>query len=352
MHLLSLVKGQLKDKYEITVAFFKEEAQEARSLVPDFKALRVRVIDLKMGNRFDFTALSRLYHLMKREKFHILHTHLFRADLFGLHIGKLAGIPIRVSTIHNAEDFFSNPLIGFFLRRSYNCAHKIITISRAVKETLITDIGVASNKIAIIYYGLDIESSQNKPPLDIRYNLGIEKQVPLIGTVGRLAVQKGHRYLIEAFPAVKKEFPNSKLLIVGHDDEGLREDLEKLIAKLGLEGEVFLPGYLDGASVMNSIDVFVLPSLWEGFGLVLLEAMAAGKPIVASKVNAIPEIVIDGETGILVPSKDPEALANAIISMLRKPEHSIAMGQRGRERLAREFSIERMVRETEKIYER
>lgn len=353
MHLLSLVKGLPKDKYDITVAFLKEEAQEARSLVPDFKALGVKVVDLKMKSRFDIVTLLRLYRLMRKGKFQILHTHLFRADLFGLPIGKLAGVPVLVSTVHNTEDFFSNPLIGFFLRQSYNFAHKIITISTAVKETLVKDIGVALDKIAIIYYGLEIENSHREKTAletDIRQKLGIEKQVPLIGTVGRLAVQKGHRYLIEAFPSVKEEFPNAKLLIVGHDDEGLRENLEGLIARLGLEGEVFLPGYIDGASVMNSIEVFVLPSLWEGLGLVLLEAMAAGKPIVASRVSAIPEIVIDGETGVLIPPKNPKALADAIISMLRDPERSREMGRKGQERLVREFSVDKMVSETEKVY--
>ena len=350
MHLFSLVKRQSKGKYDITVAFFRE-VREARSLVPDFRALGVRVFDLKMKNRFDFSALCRLYRFIKREKFHILHTHLFRADLFGLPIGKLAGIPVHVSTVHNTEAFFRNPLIGFFLGLSYKFARKIIAISTAVKETLIKDIGVASDKIAIIYYGLDIESNQKKPARYIRHKLGIEKQALLIGTVGRLAVQKGHRYLIEAFPAVKEEFPTTKLLIAGHDDKGLREDLEGLIARLSLEGEVFLPGYLDGTLVMDSIDVFVLPSLWEGLGLVLLEAMAAGKPIVASRVNAIPEIVIDGETGILVPPKDVKAIAKAIISMLRNPELSKEMGRKGREWLVREFSVENMVAETEKVYD-
>ena len=352
MHLLSLVKGLLKDNYEITVAFFKEGPQEARSLVPDFEALGVRVVNLNMKNRFDAFALSRLYRLVKREKFHILHTHLFRAHLFGLPIGKLAGIPVCISTVHNIEDYFSNPLIGFLLRRNYNFTHKIIAISTAVKETIVKDIRVVPDKIATIHYGLEY-SSKKTPVLktDIRHKLGIEEDIPLIGTVGRLAIQKGHRYLIEAFPTVKEEFPTAKLLIVGHDDKGLREDLEGLIARLGLEGEVFLPGYLDGVSVMNSIDVFVLPSLWEGLGLVLLEAMAAGKPIVASRVSAIPEIVIDGETGILVPPKNPKALADAISNMLRNPERSREMGIKGQKRLVQEFSVDKMIVETEKIYE-
>ena len=355
MHLLSLVQELVKtNKYSITVAFFKEEAQEARSLVPDFRALGVRVVDLNMKSRFDVFALLRLYLLMRQEQFGILHTHLFRADLFGLPIGKIAKIPALVSTVRNTENFFKNSLISLGLQKSYQLTSRMIAISHAVKITLVEDIGIMSDEIQVIHYGIgrkgNLKNHQNTE-INIRQKFNISDNVPLIGTVGRLASQKGHFYLIEGFAIIKQSFPNAKLFIVGHDDEGLREGLEKQILKLNLAEEVFITGYLDGYSVINSLDVFVLPSLWEGLGLVLLEAMASSKPIIASRVNAIPEIVEDNVTGLLVSPRDIEGLAHAICLLLNDPERAKQLGENGRKRLEQFFTLGRMVSQIMGIYD-
>jgi glycosyltransferase involved in cell wall biosynthesis len=355
MHLLSLVKGLMQtERFDITVAFFKGKVQDSRSLVSDFESLGVKVVDLNMKSRFDLSALWRLYRLMRAEQFDLLHTHLFRADLFGLPIGKLAGIPGRVSTVHNTEDFFKNSLVGLALRRSFGFAFQLIAISEAVKKSLIEDVRMATNRIRVIHYGIENESSQifQDTSIDIRQQFAIGENIPLIGTVGRLAAQKGHRYLIEAFAKVKRSFPTAKLLIVGHDSEGLRENLEKQIADANLAGEVFLPGYLDGAQVIQTLDIFVLPSIWEGFGLVLLEAMNAGKPIIASRITAIPEIVKDQETGLLVPPGNAQELAHAICLLLSRPDWAKTLGQSGKRRLETAFTLERMVQQTVHVYDK
>jgi len=169
--------------------------------------------------------------------------------------------------------------------------------------------------------------------------------------VGRLTEQKGHTYLLDAFAQVMRVLPAARLLVIG--DGELRPTLERRATRLGLHGSVIFTGRReDVPRLMMALDVLALPSLWEGFGLVLLEAMAAGKPIVASRVSAIPEIVADGETGLLVPPRDVKALAQALLALLHDPQRATEMGRRGRLRLEQEFTVERMVSQTEAAYEK
>lgn len=353
MHLLSLVQNMPKEGFDITVAFFKEEAQEARSLVPDFQALGVKVLNLDMAHWGDISALRRLYHLLKQNTFDIIHTHLFRADVFGPLLARLTGVPVVVSTVHNAERFFKNPIVKLVLRSVNYYVNQVIAISYAVKKSLLEDLGLPPEKVQVIYYGIEVEPNGNNPSGGsdaVREALGLPKDAVVIGTVGRLSGQKGHRYLIEAFGQVHRTHPNTRLLIVGHDDEGLRPKLENLAVRLGIGDEVLLPGYMDGRRAMEAMDIFVLSSLWEGFGLVLLEAMLAQLPIVATNISAIPEIIVAGETGILVPAADPETMAEAILYLLENPDRVRGLGYRGREHLVQRFSLGRMVEETVALY--
>jgi len=169
-----------------------------------------------------------------------------------------------------------------------------------------------------------------------------------------MAVQKGYKYLIKAIPQVIKEFPQMKLLIIGGGgvpSETTEEEIKRLVKILGLTNYVHFLGWRkDIGEILSICDLFVLPSLWEGFGLSNVEAMAAGIPVVATNVDAIPEVVSDGETGILVPPKNSGALANAILSLLKDPEKMRKMGQAGKKRAFTFFSAERMVKDYEKLY--
>jgi glycosyltransferase involved in cell wall biosynthesis len=146
---------------------------------------------------------------------------------------------------------------------------------------------------------------------------------------------------------VRAIHPGAHLLIAGHDDENLRGELERQAGPA-----VVLAGYLEAAEALAAIDVFVLPSLWEGFGLVLLEAMSARLPIVATRVSAIPEIVVDGETGLLVPPADPGRLAEAICALLSDPGRANLLAARGHQRMREQFTLESMIARTETVYER
>ena len=204
------------------------------------------------------------------------------------------------------------------------------------------------SRVETIKYGLSSETETCL--VDGRAEFGISPG-PLLVCVARMTEQKGHRWLLLAFRAVVDEFPWATLLLVG--DGPLRLQLEQLTEKLGLRERVRFVGWrTDVRAILPGADLFVLASEWEGFGLVLLEAMAAGLPIVATRVGAIPEVVLHAETGWLVASKNTAGFAAAIISALRYPKQMGAFGYRGRVRLQQEFSVERMVVATERLYAR
>lgn len=353
-HLLSLVGNLPRDRFDVTVAFFKEEAQEARSLVPDFRALGVSVVDLRAPRWTSVAGMVRLHRLLRRGDFDLVHTHLFRADILGPPLARLNRVPAVVTTVHNTERFFRNPVVKRMMRMANRRVDRVIAISNAVKQSLVADVGLPAEKIRVVYYGIEPRSESEaawSARAALRGRLGIPADAFVIGTVGRLAKQKGHRYLIEAFAEVYRRHPEAWLLLVGHDDEGLRPALEALAGRLGVRDRVLLPGYVDGKTAVAAMDLFVLPSLWEGFGLVLLEAMLAGLPVVATNVAAVPEVVRDGETGLLVPPADTEKLAQAMADLLSSPEKRIVMGQRGQQRVVEHFSVQKMVDETVELYE-
>jgi glycosyltransferase involved in cell wall biosynthesis len=183
----------------------------------------------------------------------------------------------------------------------------------------------------------------------VRAEFRIPADAPLVGVVARLDSQKGHIYLLRAWVQVTAALPEARLLVVG--DGPLRGELQQQTYDLGLEGSVIFAGRReDVPRIMAALDVVTLPSLWEGFGLVLLEAMAVARPIVASRVSAIPEIVVEGETGLLVPPRDVDALAAALIALLRDQQRATEMGRRGRVRLEQEFTLGKMIEATDRVY--
>jgi glycosyltransferase involved in cell wall biosynthesis len=201
----------------------------------------------------------------------------------------------------------------------------------------------------LIPYGLETRRPIGR---NVRRECGIPDDIPLIGTVGRLSKQKGQTHLIRSIALVLKSVNEARLLIVGHDDQGLRPLLEAEIKRLGLTENVTLTGFReDVPDIMAAIDIFCLPSLWEGFGLVLLEAMAQARPVVASRVGSIPEVVLDGQTGILVEPGDEVALARALTELLVDQDRALNLGLAGKRRQEEVFSRQAMVRRTEKLYD-
>lgn len=261
----------------------------------------------------------------------IVHTHLVHADVYGAFGGKTT-----VSTKHN-DDPFRAGAFRFVERALARRTAKIIAITQALARFQIERVGLPADKVEVVHYGLDEPPSPwgTNPPNDA----GPGERILL--AVCRLEPQKGVDVAIRALPRIS----NARLVVLGEGPE--RHTLEQLAASLDVA--VSLPGRVpDVAAWLRRADVLVHPVRWEGFGLALLEAMLASVPVVATAVSSIPEIVVDGETGLLVPPDDPDALAAAINQVLLDPG---ALGERGYVRARSEFSVERMVDRTLAVYE-
>ena len=257
----------------------------------------------------------------------------------------------------NWDSLFSKERLYAFLEAvAVSLSSRIIVASRSMEEDLLTK-RVDAKKIFYIPYGIDIERFNiDSDAKSFRKEFNIPLDIPLIGTVGRIHPWKGQRFFIEAAKLVSKKYPKAKFIIVGdvayNKHAHYKRELLMLIKALKLKDRVILIGTRrDIPQVMRSMDLFVLPSLHEPFGIVIIEAQACGKPVVATAVGGIPEAMKGGETGIIIRPGDTEELANAIVALLKDKKRMQKMGLAGRKRVEDLFSKDRMVRKTEELYE-
>jgi glycosyltransferase involved in cell wall biosynthesis len=267
----------------------------------------------------------------------IIHTHLSTASLWGTLGARLAGIPC-VSHVQSLNH-----------KHWYLFANHWITCSDGVKKHLV-DQGLSSERIQVLYNGLD-PSLFLWPPdgSGIRSELELSPHQPVIGAVAHLSPHKGQIYLIQAMETLVKQHPDLCCLLIGQGKD--EQQLRDTVSRLGLERNVRLLGYRhDGAELMRAMDVVVLPSLREGLGIVLIEAGLAGKPAVGTDIIGIREVVVDGQTGLLVPPADSEALAAAIDGLLSDCDRARQMGLRARSRMEQVFSLDAMATGAEAVY--
>ncbi len=237
-----------------------------------------------------------------------------------------------------------------FSRWKYGHVDVFIAASRGIARILEQD-GVDASRIEVVHDGVDVDRIDRHPPVDAHAAFWLPHGAPLIGNAAALAAHKGQRYLIDAMARVVRRVPDARLLIVG--DGELREALQDQVHALGLERHVTLAGFRDDVpGLMRSFDLFVMSSVTEGLGSAILEAMACGLAVVATRAGGIPEVVEHEVTGLLVPTRDPDALADAIVTLLEDSERRAAMGAAGRRRVVAEFSVDALVRRTLDVYER
>jgi len=350
LHLLTLCRFLKARNVDIVVACLREKVTDSRSLRPDFERQGIRVIDLQADSRYDSRFLGRIVKSVKAEQPDILHTHLPRADLAGAFASIFVANVVWVCSVHAiySNDWsgrWSMPLFDYLWRR----ADKIVCISHAVRDWLVGR-GMPASKAKVVYYGIEPELFA-RARVNLRQQWGFADEA-IVGSIGRLEPRKGHDVLIRAMPELCRFVPNARLLIAGHDPWGYGKNLVQLIDSLHLQQQVRLVGFQsDVVSFLKAIDVFAFASLSEGFGQVIVEAMAAGKPVVASKIPPLTEIALDGDTGLLVDRGDPKAFAGAITRLLREPIERERMGTLGRERVKKFFSADRMCHETISLYE-
>ena len=281
--------------------------------------------------------IFRLSALLRRRRIDVCHTHNIAAEIFG-HMGVLlARTPILIH--HEHGTLHSDQPARLLLKRAFAPGKDHwIAVSNYVREFLVGRAGVPANKVTVIHNGLPPGEEKLPPPTSAT-----------VCTVTRLSPEKGIETLIDAWALVNHAAPEATLTIVGSGH--LAAELNQRAAEIGVAGRVRFLGYQRPplASVQDC-SVFVLPSLSEGFGMALLEAMRAGKAVIASRVGGIPEFVEDGRTGILVPPGDPAALSEAILSLLRNPERTRELARAG-QRVAEGFTLERSVRGVAELYE-
>lgn len=345
-HVLTLANGLDRSRFKVSLACPGALLELLRpDLAPD-----VKVFEVEARSWSDLASLRKLRSVIRREAPDVVHSHLFFASMFGSTVGKLAGAPATIETCHLAEVWRTgwlkkSCLIDRFFARFVD---HFIAVSHATRAHLERKKKITAGKITVVWNGRDLGA----------YQAGARGSFPIpgrdsrlvVGVVGRLEPQKGLSFLIKAIPAVLRERPDVLFAFLG--DGVLRQALEEECREAGVEGAVHFLGYgRDVAGFLGSIDLFVLPSLYEGLPLAVIEASAAGLPIVATAVDGTPEVVVDGETGVLVPPSDPQALARAIVGLLGDPARRELLGAAAAVRARKHFGLASQIAATEAVYE-
>jgi glycosyltransferase involved in cell wall biosynthesis len=307
------------------------------------------LVSLAPKTEMDLGAAWRLSRLLKRLRPDIVHAH----DPHGV---AMAGLALSMSTQLAKPPLVAARRVDFHLRGNslsrwkYRQVDCFICASGAIREMLIGD-GVPPGRAVTVHEGIDIERVDAAAPAKLHEELWLPHHAPIVGNVAALVPHKGQRHLIEAARLVLPQVPDARFVIAGEGE--LRPALDRQIKEHHLEKHVVLAGFRpDVLSLQKAFDIFVMSSVTEGLGTSLLDAMAAGRPVVASAVGGIPEVVVDGDTGFLVPPRDQEAMAAAIVRLLKDEALRRRMGAAGRKRACTIFSAERMVQETLRVYQR
>jgi glycosyltransferase involved in cell wall biosynthesis len=235
-----------------------------------------------------------------------------------------------------------------FSRWKYGQVDCFIASSAAIRDRLVHD-GIPTRKIRIVNEGVDVDRIRRIPAANVHAEFYLPTHAPIVGNVAALMPHKGHQHLIDAAALVVKAVPDVRFVIVG--DGQTRESLEQQVRHLHLERHVFLAGYrADAIELIKGFDVFAMSSNTEGMGTPLVDAMAAGKPAVATSVGGVPEVVVDSVTGYLVPARDPAAMARRIVELLKDPALRERMGRAAFERARDRFTVEKMIEGTVAVY--
>ncbi len=346
-HILDLASRLNRQRFDVTVCALKGDD----CLAEELRTRGVRVIMLGGRSKLDARVLFRLWRLVRRERPDVVHAFLFWANVAARVMGRLVKIPVVISSYHDVmvgERWLSRMVDRLTMRWT----HCMTCCSDAVRRSVFAQIGGEQAKYFTILFGVDLSRFGSGHTLK-KQELGLQEGLAVIGTVCRLVEpKKGLAVLLQAAARLRERAPTPdfQLLIVG--DGPAYKSLRERCERMGLAPWVVFAGLRrDIAGLLPLMDVFVLPSLYEGFGIAILEAMAAGRPVVATAVGGIPEVVVHGETGLLVPPGDPVAMADALHELLAHPERARALGARGRERAREKFRIESIVRQHEALYE-
>lgn len=333
--VVDLAKNLDREKFSVKVVCLKSLGE----LAADLSAAGISVELLGRPSAPIIFSFFKLIKFLKRERPDIVHTHLFGADFYGRLAARLAGVKIIVSTEHNLN-FAEGFLKKIAKSATGRLANSIIAVSSAVKDYLIKKEGISANKIKVIYNGVAAEKF-------LYPERNYQRAGTLtIGAIGRLTRQKGFDYLIKAVAQVNGDW---QCLIAGDGEE--KEKLFGLIKSLSLENKIKLIGWEKNTpEFLKKLDIFVLPSRWEGLGIVILEAGASGLPVIASNIDGIKELISDNQDGLLFPGGDETKLAEKIKFLLEQPAERKRLGENLRQKVNANFSAKKMAAEYEQLY--
>jgi len=348
--LAALIRGLDRTRFEPSLLALKPLGETARELAAE--GIPVKSLGLPATVSLPYLlALPGAFWKLRRELLRrrpdILHCFLFQANLLGRLAAGFSGVPANLSSIRviEAEHRFLLPLD----RITSGWVTRYTAVGEAVRRFAIEQLKLDPARVKTIPNGIDLRAFAGLEAEPVRREFRIPAAAPLIGMMGRLHAQKGVDIFLQAVSKLRADFPELKALVIGEGPD--RGALERLAASLDLSAAVIFTGLRhDGPALLTALDLFVLPSRYEGMPNVVLEAMAAGKAVVAAAVGAVPELVQEGRTGLLVPPEDPEALARAIRALLQDAELRRRLGANGRGRIEQEFSLEKMIHLTQELY--
>jgi glycosyltransferase involved in cell wall biosynthesis len=322
---------------------------ELNTLVPDLERLGLPTHCL--GGTQRGVWLSRLRALVRERRARIVHVHSPYAAVGARVVLKRPGGPRLIYTEHNVWESY-HPMTRRGNLLTFPLNDHVFAVSNQVRKSIRYPSALRflpMPPVETLYHGLDPESMRGWEGKDgVRESLGIPQDAPVVGTVGNFRIEKGHRYLLEAAGHVRERFPEARFVLVGHGP--LEDDLRRQVRQTGLQSNVVFAGVRgDVPRLAASFDVFVLPSLYEGLSIALIEALAVGTPAIVTRAGGVIEVVTDGVNAIVVPPRDPAALGNAIVSVLGDPSLQRRLSEAGRVRAA-DFDIRTAVRRIEDVY--
>jgi glycosyltransferase involved in cell wall biosynthesis len=338
-HLLQLLPDLRARGWDVRFLMLHEDEPGAWEFAGELEGRGVPLEAIRLRADVDPLAFGEVVRHLTVRRPAILHTHLVHADVYGQLAGAMTRVPLRLSTKHGFNEFREGRFFGLADRSVGSLAHVHIAISQGLAHYLAQTEGFDEASFEIVHYGISSRDSVR----------GYEGSEPRLLCVGRLIPIKGHLVLLRALAQARSRVPGLGLDVAGRGP--LEPALKEYARELGIDDAVRFLGFV--APVQAAVEdaaIVVVPSLGEGFGMVALEAMERGRPVIASAVGGLPEIVADGETGLVVPAGDAEALADAIVGLARDLERAAQMGRAGRARALAEFTPERSVERIEELY--
>jgi len=338
-----------REKFDYQVVYFTKSVND---LVPQFEQAGIPVICLDVEKSYDIKGVFRLARTIRQRKIDIVHIQSPYWGIIARIIGRIVGVKIIISTEHQFLKKL-HPVVRLGSILTYFLNDATIGVSQAMVKSLQKCKTVRKKDLYTIPNGIDINATRpsHLDTTSIKEKLGIDKHNSFILNVANFKPQKGHQYLIMAAPLILKKCPQTTFVLVGVGKPDVIERLENMVDQLGIRKNVIFAGFRsDVPELMSACDVFVLPSLWEPFGIVLLEAMALGKTVIGTNVGGIPEVIDDGINGFLVEPGNSQQLAEKTQELLLNEKLRNQMGQNGMRKVQEKFSIQQMVGAIEQVY--